>query len=257
MSPENASAHIATRTPEEVVRTAPAAQAPNGVCFAAAGETAISGADLERLVNTVPKSIAAALDKRAFYFVPLTVNQDESTVIADQYSLELSDKAVCHRNIALGGSQCVFISTRLMDDKFSVAFEFFINVGHIFVEKAGVSQQFSDVVCQQVEAGVKGETSLDANDLRRQAWVRSTESGRQWKVSDEKAKSNFLSATFSDSIAIYLLSLYLDVDYWDLREREYPLLAPAAMAERIKKVHELFPQNAGYDFNVFYRRRSQ
>ena len=30
----------------------------------------------------------------------------------------------------------------------------------------------------------------------------------------------------SDTISIYLLSFYLDVDYYDLRERDYPLLAP-------------------------------
>ena len=53
-----------------------------------------------------------------------------------------------------------------------------------------------------------------------------------------------------------MLSLYLDVDYYELREREYPLLAPAAMAERLKEVHELFPPNPGFEFNIFYRRRS-
>jgi len=47
-----------------------------------------------------------------------------------------------------------------------------------------------------------------------------------------------------DAIAIYLLSLYLDVDYYELRERDYPLLAPPALAERLRKVNELFPPRA-------------
>ena len=54
-----------------------------------------------------------------------------------------------------------------------------------------------------------------------------------------------------------MLSLCLDVDYYELREREYPLLAPQALAERVRKIHELFPPNPGFEFNIFYRRRTQ
>jgi len=53
-----------------------------------------------------------------------------------------------------------------------------------------------------------------------------------------------------------MLSLTLDFDYADLREREYPLLAPAALAERLRHVAELFPPNAGYEFEIRYRRRT-
>jgi len=52
-----------------------------------------------------------------------------------------------------------------------------------------------------------------------------------------------------------LLSLYIDVDYYDLRERDYPLLVPAALAERLGKVSELFPPNPGFEFAVCYKRR--
>jgi hypothetical protein len=45
------------------------------------------------------------------------------------------------------------------------------------------------------------------------------------------------------------------VDYYELREREYPLLAPAALAERLRQVAELFPASPGFEFNIFYRRR--
>jgi hypothetical protein len=93
------------------------------------------------------------LKRKAYYFVPLTVSQGEETLIADRYDVALSDNAVCHRNLNLGDSQCVFISTRLMDDKFSVAFEFYINVGHALVERAGVSEEFSDLAWEQVEGG--------------------------------------------------------------------------------------------------------
>src|SRR5246500_1723626 len=151
-----------TRSPGEVVRQTPVSQAPNGVCYASAGEIAVNSFDLERMVAAVPTRIATALERKAYYFVPLTLSQGDETLIADRYDVALSDNAVCHRNLNLGDSQCVFISTRLTDDKFSVAFEFYINVGHALVEIAGVSHEFSDLVWKQVEGGVRGETSLDA-----------------------------------------------------------------------------------------------
>ena len=41
----------------------------------------------------------------------------------------------------------------------------------------------------------------------------------------------------------------------DLRERDYPLLAPNALAERLRKVNQLFPANPGFEFGVYHRRR--
>jgi hypothetical protein len=243
-----------TRPAAEVIRATPVQQASNGVCYAAAGETAISASELEKMVAAVPRAVAAALvdARKAYYFVPLAVSDGEGekseTLIADRYDVALSDRAICHRNLTLGDSQCVFISTRLMDDKFSVAFEFYINVGHAFVERAGVSEQFAELAWAQVDRKVRGETSLDAHEFRKVATGNAS--------ANEKAKNDYFGAAFADAIAIYMLSLYLDVDYYELREREYPLLAPAAMAERLKKVHDLFPPNPGFDFNIFYRRRT-
>lgn len=241
-------AQAITRPPNEVVRDTPVSQAPSGICYAVSGDMSISGTDVERMVSAVPKSIAGALERKAYYFVPLTVNQGDQTVIADRYDVALSDSAVCHRNLDLNGSQCVFISTRLMDDKFSIAFEFYINVGHAFVERAGVSQEFADLAWKQAESGVRGETSLDAWESRKLA----TAPG----PAAEKYKNDYFASAFSDSISIYLLSLFLDVDYQDLRERDYPLLAPSAMAERLRKIAELFPANPGFEFAVYYKRRS-
>jgi hypothetical protein len=240
-------AQAITRSPAEVVRLTPVSQAPNGVCYASSGEIAVNSFDLERMVAAVPARIATALERKAYYFVPLTVSQGDDTVIADRYDVALSDNAVCHRNLNLGDSQCVFISTRLMDDKFSVAFEFYINVGHALVERAGVSSEFSELVWKQVESGVRGETSLDAWDARKLATANGPDA--------ERYKTEYFEATFSDTISIYLLSLYLDVDYYDLRERDYPLLAPSALAERLRKVAELFPANSGFEFAILYKRR--
>ncbi len=241
------STQASTFSPADVIRQAPVSQAANGVCYATMGEITVGSAELERMVGTVPMAVAAALDRKAFYFVPLTVSHGDETLIADRYDVALSDTAVCHRNLKVGDSQCVFISTRLMDDKFSVAFEFFINVAHAFVERAGVSEDFAELAWKQVEDKVRGETSVDAHEWRKQASAPGADV--------ERSKNEFFAAAFADAIAIYMLATYIDVDYYDLRERDYPLLAPPALAERLRKVAELFPVNPGFEFNIFYRRR--
>ncbi|HET9742645.1 MAG TPA: hypothetical protein VFQ00_07845 [Terriglobales bacterium] len=240
-------ANSVTRPAAEVVRTAHVAQTPNGICYTMVGENTISSEDLERIVGAVPPTIAAALERKAYYFVPLTVGEGDDTRIAERYETDLSERAVCHRNYTVGNSQCVFISTRVMEDKFSVAFEFFINVGHAFVERAGVSEDFAAVVSKHLDANVRGESSMDAFELRKLATAQSGDR--------EKARNEYLHAAFADAIAVYLLSLAVDVDYYDLRERDYPLLAPGALAERLRKCAELFPPNPGYEFAIHYRRR--
>jgi hypothetical protein len=230
------------------MQSSPVQQAPNGICYASAGEINMPSSDIERMVGAVPQAIAAALTRKAFYFVPLTIAREEQTLIADRYDVALSDQAVCHRNYASGGAQCVFISTRLMDDRFSVAFEFYINVAHAFVDHAGYSQEFADLVWKQAEDKAKGETSLDANELRKIATSGAPDA--------DKARQEYFEAAFADAIAIYMLSLCMDVDYYELRERDYPLLAPNAMAERLRKVNELFPAPSGFEFAVYYRRRT-
>lgn len=202
-------------------------------------------------------------------------------MVARAWSDELGESAICHRNVELGsGNRGVFISTRLMSDRFALSFEFFINVAHAFVDAAGVPENFAELVWQQALEGVRGETSLDAWESRNLAFGREpnahpeepkrrsyTAKARPFTASlnaaaetpqivDEKERGIYLEASFSDAVAIYLLSLALDFDYSELREREYPLLAPAALAARLKMVAELFPPNPGYQFSIRYRRRA-
>ena len=238
------------RSAQEIIRDARVTQATNGICYTTSGDVMLPSDDLERIIGAVPRAIAAALDRKAFYFVPIAIGDGDKTLVVERFDGAPPEGAICHRNIDSGNAQCVFISTRLLEDRFSIAFEFYINVGHAFVDKVGMSPEFAELVWSQAQANVRGETSLDAHEYRRQAHA--SISGRV----DEKAKSDYLSAAFCDTIAIYLLSLCLDVDYYELRERDYPLLAPSALAERLKKVAELFPPNPGCQFNIFYKRRS-
>jgi hypothetical protein len=258
-------------------------ESPNGIFYGTFGDTHLAEPDLARVVQAVPTAIAKGLAKHAYYFVPLTIADEEEVLIAPAYTVDLGDRAVCHRNVDFETSEMTFISTRLMQDRFALAFEFFINAGHHFVDAVGVPQSFAELVWSQATAQVRGETSQDAWESRRRALDRNSErnAGRSATpaaeraarkrdhaaireasaapapepVIDEKAKTSYFESAFSDSIAIYLLSLTIDFDYADLREREYPLIAAPALAERLRHIAGLFPANPGYEFQILYRRR--
>jgi len=236
---------------EKVATQAPVKQAPNGIRYAAWGETRISETDLDRLIGAVPASLSAALQNRAYYFVPLAIADTGDTMVAPEYSVDLGDRAICHRNASFGTTEAVFLSTRLVDDRFGLAFEFFINVAHNFVDAAGVPESFQNLVWSQAEAQVRGETSQDAWETRRRA----QDSRNNPKGLDERARLSYYESAFSDSLAIYMLSLAQDFDYHDLREREYPLLAAPSLAERLRHVTSLFQPNPGYEFQILYRRK--
>jgi hypothetical protein len=238
---------------EKVAAQVPFSPAPNGIHYAAWGETRLTEADLERLVGGVPATLAAALANRAYYFVPLAMEDGGETVIAPAFTVDLGDRSICHRNAKFGTTEAVFLSTRLVEDRFGLAFEFFINVAHNFVDSAGVPESFSALAWSQAEAQVRGETSQDAWETRRRAQENRTADGQ--KTIDERARSAYYDAAFSDALAIYMLAIALDFDYHDLREREYPLLAAPALAERLRHIAGLFPANAGYDFQILYRRK--
>lgn len=266
----------------QVAREAVARRGANGVSFAVFGETGLSDSDVVRMVQAVPTEVAAALARKTYYFVPLALAEgrssesvghrsgNEETMISPVYTAELAELAICHRNVALGGGlgagdesrEGVFLSARLLSDRFSLAFELFINVGHAFVDVAGVPGLFGELVWNQAVVDVRGETSMDAWESRAQAVGRGQNAPRDGKprsiekAQDEKAKTEYIEAAFSDAIAIYLLSLSVDFDYSELREREYPLLAPQALADRLRLVARLFPPNPGYEFAIRYRRRT-
>jgi hypothetical protein len=257
-------------TATQVARDAEVRQAPNGIHYAAFGDTGIDDPELVRMVQAVPASVAAALAGKVYYFVPLALAEGrsgsgghrsgkETTMISPVYTADLADLAICHRNVALGpgddAGEGVFISTRLLSDRFSLAFEFFINVGHAFVDEAGVAESFAELAWNQVVADVRGETSMDAWESRGLALSKGEAGDGKMRI-DEKAKTDYLEAAFSDAVAICLLSLAVDFDYSELREREYPLLAPQALAERLRLIARLFPPNPDYEFSIRYRRRA-
>ncbi len=299
----------------EVARTTPLSTAANGLHYASFGYTEVPADSLKQIVEAVPPLIAASLERRAYYFVPLAIGETEETEIARGFSIDLGDRATCHRNLVADtlladNVECTFISARLMQDRFALAFEFFINIGHQLVDSASVPHLFQDLVWAQARADVRGETSQDAYEARIRALEvsgpanfaaslasstgraesraetsagvslfasRETQGSRSRQantraenlradstrtantraeteqISDEQAI--FFEAAFADTLAIYMLALAMDLDYADLREREYPLLAAPALADRLRLTAELFPPAPGYEFSIRYRRR--
>jgi hypothetical protein len=261
-------------TPEQAANQATASTSPHGVRYATLGRLdtpTTSPSEIVRLVGAVPAGIAAGLSRHVYLFVPLALSGarlagDDSmpitaadpTLIAPVFQPSLIDKAICHRNAAVAGSEYVFLSSRLHSDRFALAFEFFINVAHNFVDTIGTPISFADLAWQQATSGVRGETSMDAWEDRAEA-LGQPQGGvpaRTSGIVNEKARNSYHAAAFSDALAIYLLSLYLDFDYADLREREYPLLAAPALADRLRAVNKLFPANDDYQFQILYKRRS-
>jgi hypothetical protein len=262
----------------EVVRTTALATAANGLRYASFGSIEVSAEALRHVVEAVPPTLAAALVRRAYYFVPLAISETDETEIAPGFTLDLGDRATCHRNVTADGVECTFISARLMQDRFALAFEFFINIGHQLVDAVGVPKRFADLAWAQAKGDVRGETSQDAWEARRKAsemglithlaassaegsaepgrsGLDGAEPGRAEVRAEDRARTEFFEAAFADTLAIYMLSLAMDLDYADLREREYPLLAAPALADRLRLAAELFPPAGGYEFSIRYRRR--
>ncbi len=267
----------------DALRSSTLARARNTLRYGVFGELDTTGETLSHIVEAVPLAIAGALPAHAFVFVPLALGETSharETEIARIHTPELADRAICHRTVPLDDTTYTFISTRLMGDRFALAFELYINVGHEYVDSLGegtasLPARFTDLLWAQASADVRGETSQDSYDARKRAielLSRPGSSGATSKArqaassADREPKpdagdggleqqSRFFEAAFADALAIYMLSLAIDLDFADLREREYPLLAAPALADRLRVIAELFPPPPGYEFAIRYRRR--
>ena len=238
---------------EKVAANTTIATAANGLRFTSWAEARISHAEMEYLVGAVPRVLVPAIVDHCYYFVPLVISEGNQILIAPSQTEDAAERAICHRDLALGLIQAVFLSSRLTEDRFSLNFEFCINVAHNFVDAVGVPAEFGEMVWSQAQAGVRGETSRDAWDARRKAFQTDHEAAGQ--AGNERARKEYEETAFCDALAVYILSLVTDFDYHDLREREYPLLAAPALAERLRHIARLFPANDGYEFQIRYRRR--
>jgi hypothetical protein len=268
----------------DAVRAITLARARNSLQYGVFGELETTGDTIQRIIEAVPTAIAGALPANAFIFVPLALGETSharDTEIARVHTADLADRAICHRTLPIDGTTYTFVSTRLMQDRFALAFELFINVGHQYVDAISTAhtplpERFTTLLWSQALADVRGETSQDSYDARKRAIelapeaLKSTTSltstpslfddvpagpSPEALVQAEEQRARYFESAFADTLAIYMLSLAIDLDYADLREREYPLLTPPALADRLRLVNDLYPAPTGYEFSIRYRRR--
>ncbi len=87
----------------KVAQDAQVRQADNGLCWASFGEVHNSADELEKIVQAVPAVVAAALRQRAWYFVPLAIGENDDTVVAPDYTVDLGIGRSATETCALAG----------------------------------------------------------------------------------------------------------------------------------------------------------
>jgi hypothetical protein len=205
----------------------------------------------------VPRTLAPALAKRCYYFVPLVIAEGDGVIVAPNYTVDLGDRAICHRNVTLGSAEAVF-SPRAWS---KTASAWPSSSSSTSPTTSSTPPAFPKASPRS--PGRRPRPAFAAKPARTPGKPAAAPS---IPVTNEKGRShaarrarpqNYEESAFSDSLAIYMLSLSLDFDYHDLREREYPLLAAPALAERLRHVASLFPANdrRGYEFQILYRRK--
>jgi len=164
---------------------------------------------MEKLVGAVPRTLAPAIAKRCYYFVPLVIVEGDGkdgVVAAPHYTVDLGDRAICHRNVSIGAVEAVFFrpawSKTALDwpSSSSSTWPTTSSTPPVF-PRASPPSPWS-----QAQAGVKGETSQDAWETRRRALDPVTNAEGTAMPLDERARKNYEESAFSDSLAIYMLS---------------------------------------------------
>ena len=82
-------AQIEVKPAMEVARVVPLVQASNGIHYGSFGETQLAAADLQRMVEAMPTTIAGALHHKRYYFVPLTLSEPLDTELNESTFFEI------------------------------------------------------------------------------------------------------------------------------------------------------------------------
>jgi hypothetical protein len=250
-------------TIEELLRSSQVQTADNGVVYAAvdgewesndsdSGEVLSSRAaheNLARMVATVPRSLVPRLDRAATYFVPWLYKQRRSVAI-DTHPAPAGEtrKELCHHVDVKPQGKLLLISLGFYaHDSYGLAMEFFDKVAYLATLEAESRDDFPQLLRQQLAADAKmGELTPDAWEWR-QALAKAKPG-----ASENEAWENYRRAVETDTLGLYMASLFTDIFYEDLFEpdAEYPLLAPDAVYERVRMAERLYPANRGYSLQI-------
>jgi hypothetical protein len=68
----------------QVAQQTAVVESPNGIFYGSFGDTHVAEPDLARVVQAVPATLAKALARHAYYFVPLTIADEEEVLDRSQ-----------------------------------------------------------------------------------------------------------------------------------------------------------------------------
>lgn len=238
-------------TIEEVLRAAEVSTAPNGLSFASLPGTA-GEAPLDRLVAAVPQSVIGRLGRTVCYFVPWLVKQRRGVAVATEPAAEGENrKELCHHLDIKPSANLLLISLRFyQDDRYGLAMEFFDKIAYIAAMEPAAQNDFYQLLDQQLAGAQNGELTPEANEWRREAQKR-----REGGSADRETEQNYRRAAETDSLGIYMASLFTDVFYEDLAEDAGgPALPPDSLYERMRVLERLYPPNRGYSLQIVRQR---
>lgn len=237
---------------EEMLRAAEMHTAGNGLGFAFLPGTT-GDAPLDRLVATVPQGVAARLGRTVCYFVPWIVKQRRGVAVSTEAAAEgESRKELCHHLDIKPAANLLLISLQFyQDDRYGLAMEFFDKIAYIAALEPAEHDDFYQLLAQQLARPQSGELTPEANEWRREA-----AKPRNGAAPDPEAELNYRRAAETDSLGVYMASLFTDVFYEDLTEDAGgPPLPPDGLYERVRVLERLYPPNRGYSLQVVRQRR--
>jgi hypothetical protein len=138
------------------------------------------------------------------------------------------------------------------DDNYGLGMEFFDKVAYVASLERAQRNDFYQLLEQQLKMEKAGELTPEAWE-----WRSEVAGKRDRGEQDEEAEANYYRAAETDSLGIYMASLFTDIFYEDLfDERDsFPALPADMLAERVRTLERMFPPNRGFSLQLVRQRQ--
>ncbi|MHB8734133.1 MAG: hypothetical protein ACYC6M_02410 [Terriglobales bacterium] len=238
---------------EEMVRTGATRTAENGLVFAVVGSDGPGWGSLDRMVASVPKPVVQRLGKTACYFVSWLIKQRRGVGIANTAAGEgETRKELCHHLDIKPNGNLLLISLNFYgEDMYGLAMEFFDKIAYIASLETPARPDYRELLEKQFVQEKGGELTPEAWE-----WRTETLNRRRSETLDPEVESNYHRAAETDSLGVYMASLFTDVFYEDLIADTdgFTPLPAEQLYERVRTLERLYPPNRGYSLQIVRQR---